>query len=164
MKKLIITGGVLALILPFAFAGAQMGAMMNWNDAKSDQVGMMQYVEDKAVGADLHDKLETLMEKMMDGTLTETEANNLADLAKQYPGQYGMMMGRLNDSGLVGYSPSDVNGGYYGMHGGMMGGWGGGHMEGLLWVGTLVWLTMLVWLIVGLLAIVLLWRKVRSNQ
>lgn len=147
-KKYIIAGTLLSFLIPF-MVSAHMGPM-NWSDVEEgDQTGMMQYIEDKALGTELHEKMEALMEKMMEGTLTEEEANELAGLAKEFPGPYGMMMGRFDGDGFGGKD-------FYGMHRGM---WGGS-MYGHSWVSGFSWLTEIVWLIVGVLAIAWLWRRV----
>lgn len=136
--------------LSFAHAG----------DADFSQAGtvpeMMRYMEDSVLGEELHEEMEGLMVKMMDGTMNETEARRMAELMQSYPGPYGMMMSRLGWSGGGGM----MRGGDFG-RGGMpwtnMMNFGGG-----FWGGAMS-LASIVWLIVGILAAVWLWQQITKK-
>lgn len=135
----------LALGLPM-LAMAHMGAV---NFDSADVPLMMRYVEDRVMGEELHEEMESLMLKMMSGQLTQAEADELADLMRQYPGPQGMMMYRL---GAGSWQQSG-----WGMPWTMMGGFG-------LWNswGWVAGLGMVLWLAVGALLVALLWKQINK--
>jgi hypothetical protein len=139
MKKLLIFISIL-LGIPL-FAGAH-GTEGDFGDIQTG-AGMMQYIEDKALGEELHEEMEELMVKVMAGTLTEEESGRLAELMDQYPGPMGMMMDRMMGMGTTGFGT------------GMVG-------VGSFWV-WIVGLTTAVWLVVGVLAVMWLWKQIRKQ-
>lgn len=153
MKKTYIALLALVFAVP-VFAAAHGASMMGFSN---DYTGpeMMTYIEDQVLGDDLHAEMEGLMEKMIGGELTQTEANRLTTLMQEYPGPYGMMMGRI---GMT----QGFGGGYGSSHNMMWGGhMGYGYAGGYTLVHWLCALTVFVWLIVGLLAI--LWFLKKGN-
>ena len=134
---------VVILGLPL-FAGAH--GMMNFNEIQSGN-GMMQYVEEQAVGSELHEEMESLMIKTLSGSLSEEEAGRMVELMNQYPGAGSMMMNRM-----VGTSS--------GLGWGMMG-WGVNAFWNFWSVLTVLMYT--VWLTVGILAVVWLWRNIAKK-
>ena len=128
------------------------GTMMDFGSLQTGPA-MMEYVEDQALQNDeLHEEMEDLMIGMMGGELSETEATRLAQLVDEYPGAGGMMMNRINMEG------SSWNGNWsmmQGLHNGVSG-------IGLffLWFIPLLWI---VWLVVGILAIVWLWKQIQKK-
>lgn len=156
-KKYFLILPIFLLAIPwFAFAHGMAG----FSDVKSG-VDMMRYVEDMGMGGGLHEEMETLMMKMMTGSLTEQEANRISEITKQYPGPSGMMTGRmmrsfgddssksLNEKGrdynMMRWSNWDMGWGWFGF-------WAFAGMLGIL-----------VWLIVGVLAAVWLWRQISKK-
>jgi len=142
MKKFI----TLSLIIFPLVVGAHSGFGMNFSDIQ-DGVGMMRYLEDRSLGGELHEQMEGLMNKMIAGTLTEAEADQLVGLMNQYPGPSGIMMNRL--------------GGFGGW--GMMS-WGGSYRAG--WSGFWFWLMALgglIWLGAGALLLVWLWKQINKK-
>jgi len=122
------------------------GNMMDFNDAQGSSA-MMLYVEEQALDSEIHEDMEGLMEKMMSGTLTQSEADRLGTFMEEHPGPYGMMMNRFlstrafGDEDMMGWNNT------------MPGFW--------------VWLcgaTLLVWLAVGVLAIVWLWKQITKKE
>jgi hypothetical protein len=125
--------------------------------------GMMGQIERQALPNATHEEMESLMEKMMAGTLTGTESARLVELMNDYPGPYGMMVNRMMDS------PGYYSGGYpYDMIGGR---WGPGAQDvgtGMPWwifgiMGALVAILVIIWIIVGLLLVIRLARKLSSH-
>lgn len=98
-------------------AGAH-GPMMSFDEAISAR-GTMQYLEDRALGNELHEEMEGLMAKMMSGDLSEAEADRLLSFMNKYPGPMSMMMNRMSQRG--------AGAGQWGMMGwgGTFGGWNG---------------------------------------
>ena len=58
---------------------------------------MMFEIEDKILDDATHEKMEELMDKMMEGTLTEDELGELGTLGEEYPAPYTMMFERFSD-------------------------------------------------------------------
>lgn len=119
-------------------------------DSVHSGMGLMQYVEDKALGSELHEEMEDLMTKMMNETLNEDEANRLITLMNQHPGPYGMMMNRLTDSDLSGNFPAAG----FPM---MMGYPGSFYSWGFQVIG-------LIWLVAGIMLIAFLWKKIANKS
>jgi hypothetical protein len=143
MKEILFTSIIIALLPVYSFAHG--GSMMDFNELQTGPE-MMEYVEDSALGEELHEEMEDLMLKMMSGTLTQTEADRTSQLMGQYPGPYGMMMNRLGWSGNSGSGWS------------MMSGWNSTVGWGIVWLWVLV-LSGFVWLAVGILLLIWLIRK-----
>lgn len=154
MKKTIFIMLVALFALPLG-AGAHGMGMMGWgNDYTAPE--MMSYIEDRALGDEVHEEMEGLMSKMMSGELTESEAERMVALMETYPGPYGMMMGRVGMmQGYGSYGDGWGSGMPYGGH--MFGSWG--------YTGWLGMLVMIVWLAVGVLLLVRLARgNVNGNE
>jgi hypothetical protein len=66
---------------------------------------IMRYIEDAALGEEVHEEMEELMTKMMAGSLNETEAKRIIELMNEHPGPHGMMMNRMG-MGAAMMSPS----------------------------------------------------------
>lgn len=132
----------------FAHGGADTGG----------DFGMMREIEDKALGNELHEEMEGLMTKMMSGAMTEQESERMLELMNNYPGPNGMMMGRMMATqGMVG-SPA-------GTTTGMMNGYGM-MSRGALAMGFWGWLIIapyIVWTLVGVLAVLWLWRQIKNK-
>ena len=127
------------LLLPVS-AGAQ--GMMGF-DGQVKGPGMMTRVEERALGDDIHEEMEDLMEKMMAGNLTDAEESRLVTLMNEYPGPYGTMLSRM----MYGSLPS---GAYSGAGGWMYGMMGSGTVGLALWtLGILTFLNLVVWLVGG---------------
>lgn len=137
--------------------------MAHFSDVKNG-IDMMRYVEDMGMGGSLHEEMESLMSKMMTGSLSEQEANRMSEITKQYPGPSGIMAGRMMGYGISGdnsYKSLDEKGkGYdmmrwdkWGMNWGWFGFWAFVGMLGIL-----------VWLIVGILATIWLWNQVSRKN
>lgn len=125
--------------------------------------GMMGQIERQALPNATHEEMESLMEKMVAGTLTGTESARLVELMNDYPGPYGMMASRMTSG--QGY----YGGGYpCGM---MSGTWGPGAQNagtGIPWwifgtLGALVAILVIIWIIVGVLLVIRLARKLSSH-
>ncbi len=158
MKKIIITA-ILALV--FSATGAMAHGPMSFSEAEGSGVGMMRFVEETAIAnPELHEEMEGLMQKMMEGTLTEEEAGKVAEYMKQYPGPQGMMIGRMMSGGGMG-----LRGGKTGGWGDMMGNWAGGaawwHGTWFLWVHVISFI--LVWAFLAL-AIIALWKWLEKQK
>ncbi|MEX1063716.1 MAG: hypothetical protein WED06_00055, partial [Candidatus Paceibacterota bacterium] len=93
MKKYIISFIVFVLLSP-VFVSAH--GMVDGFDEVTTGPGMMRYIEDTALGEELHEEMEDLMVKMISGQLTESEAGRVVTLMNQYPGPHALMMNRLN--------------------------------------------------------------------
>lgn len=148
MKKLIVTLSISLFILPI-LVGAHSGGgdmMADFSDIDID-TEMIQFIEDKALGEELHEEMEGLMVRMMSGNLTEVEAERTIELMEEYPAPHSMMMNRLTG---MNFSQS----------GGIMP-WTG-MMGGGFWF-WILWLTSIVWLVVGILVIVWLWKKITKK-
>ena len=137
---------ILAIVFLVPLSAGAHGSMMDFGSAQYD---MMQSIEGQALQNDqLHEEMEGLMDKMMSGNLTNEESGRLAQFMNQYPGPMSMMMNRV---GMM-------NGNWSGSQN-MMNGWG---LTGVTTGTFFVWLsivTLMVWLIVGVLAIILIWKK-----
>jgi len=131
--------------------------MMDFNSS-SAAPEMMRYIEDKALASnELHEEMEDLMAKMMQGKLTETEANRMVEIMNQYPGPMGMMMTRLgmNQNMRGGNLPQNMMN---------MMNWGFGFS---VWISVWFWLVFLcviIWLVVGVLAAIWLWKQIQNKQ
>lgn len=145
MQKILLS---LLLILPFVVVAH--GDSTSFEDAGTP-AEMMRFIEDTALGEELHEEMEELMEKMMSGTMDQGEAEHMAELMQENPGPHGMMMGRIGMMG--GFGPALSGGGMFSGH--MSGGYG--------LAGWLFSLIPFVWLIVGLLVIVLLIKKINTK-
>lgn len=114
-----------------------------------NRFNMMRVVEDKALGDDVHEEMETLMQKMMSGNLSKEETNRLVELMNQYPGPNAMMMNRMmmgsqrEEQHLCGMDMLAVPG-----------------ISGIFGIGALLFILFhLVWGLVGILAVIWLWKK-----
>lgn len=157
MKKLIFVLGLGIIVAP-AFVSAQ--GIVNFSEAKTPY-GMMQYLENKALGQESYNEATDLMGKMMAGKLTETEADKLADLMNKHPGPMGMMTGQygaLGGYGMMAGSRNYSDWNNFGMR--HMGYWGGEDSGAWSWVGGLL---SVVWLLISILALVWLWQKVTKK-
>lgn len=96
MKKYILLV-VITLLVPLWVAAH--GESVEFNETQASQ-DMMRYIEDQALGDELHEEMEGLMTKMMTGELSQEGADRLAELMEQYPGPHGMMMGRMMGMGF----------------------------------------------------------------
>lgn len=143
MKQLsfVIAVFVASAVVASAHGPAQFG------DAEGG-AGMMRYIEDQALQDDAtHDKMEALMNKMMAGTLSETEAGEVMQFMQGQPGAFGMMMNRLGSEALMRKGAQSGFGGMMGAGGMMSSGWMG-NMAGLYWS---YWITIvLLWIFLGL--------------
>ena len=113
---------------------------------------MMESIEDQALGSELHEEMENLMEKMMLGSLTNEEVNRMIELMQQYPMPANMMMNRMMGTNMMAAMAN----------GNLMDGWGmmsGFNMMGNGWF-WLAALSFLVWLAVGVLAIIWLIQRI----
>ena len=129
------------------------GMMMDFDTLETGPA-MMEYVEDQALQNDeLHEEMEELMGKMMAGDLAEAEATRLAQLMDEYPGVGGMMMNRMGM--LAPYGTEGSRSGIQGFHNGVSG-------VGLLFL-WFIPLLCIVWLVVGILAIVWLWKQIQKK-
>ena len=150
MKKIIFVALLIITMTPlFSFA------YMEGYTKDAGAFYMMRSIEDRALGDELHEEMEDLMIKMMSGSMNEEEAQRMVELMNEYPGVQGIMMGRMM---MANYS--DNNYGWSGMTmpwGMMSGSWGLGLFS---WFGALL---SIVWLLVGVLAMVWLWKKI-SNK
>lgn len=144
MKKPIFISVLSLFLLPFV-VGAHGGSASNFNELQAGSE-MMEYIEEQSLGADLHAEMEALMEKMIDGTMTEEETGQIISFMKENPGPYNMMMNRI---GMMNQSSS------YG---------GFGHMftgGGLSW---LMGIWSVIWLAIGVLVILWLWKQVTKDN
>lgn len=144
MRKTII--GIATLLL-FPLLILAHGPAADFDDVSTGPE-MMRFIEDRALGEELHEEMEGLMTKMMAGTMTENEAGRMAELMNQYPGPQGMMMSRM----------MGMN---FGWDGGMMP-WGGMFGWGGFWF-WMITLTSLVWLAAGILLIAWLWKQIMKK-
>jgi len=141
-----------ALILSLTIVFVPSVVFAHTSDSDSLEVGgtMMNYVETTSVGDDIHEEMELLMDKMIDGTLDEPGANRMVELMEEYPGPYNMMMSRV----------SGQNNDSYGANNGMWGGhmFGGGSWSWLMGVWSIIWL------LLGVLGVVWLWKQVTKDN
>ncbi len=150
MKYTVITGIILLFMLVPPLVLAHGG---NATGSTDSPAGMMRMMEDRAVDGETYREMEQLMRNMMAGELTKEESTRLTELMQEHPGVHATMMNRMTG----------------GSAGGMMSGAAMPMMEtgsvqqmpsalmGLLWMSGLLYL---VWLIVGVLAIIWLWRQI----
>lgn len=150
MKKLVFTLSILLLIIPIVVSAHAGEATTDFTEVQTGSE-MMRYIEDQALGEELHEEMENLMVKMMAGNMTEAEAGRMAELMEQHPGPQSMMMGRMMGAN---FEQGFGNQGMMGF-GGFMGGGG-------LWSLIMV-LISLMWLAIGALAIVWLWKQVSKK-
>lgn len=157
MKKLLSISVFVVLLPVFVFAHG--GPMMDFGELQTGSE-MMEYVEDSALGEELHEEMEELMLKMMSGALTQAEADRVSQLMEQYPGPYGMMMVRLSraDSGWNMLAPYGTEGSYSGMSG-----WNSAIGWGIVWLWVLV-LSGFVWLGVGITLLIWLLKKLLNSK
>ncbi|MDP3900861.1 MAG: hypothetical protein Q8Q38_00765 [bacterium] len=148
MKHVVIALSIALLVFPFA-AGAHAG---DAGDAGTG-FGMMRTVEDRALGDELHEEMESLMVKMMAGDMSDEEAGRMIELMDENPGPYGTMMGRMMGMQFAGTST-------LGQPLGMMS-WGAMGSGGF-WP-LLLLFAGIVWLVVGILAIVWLSRQINKK-
>ncbi|PJE50729.1 MAG: hypothetical protein COV29_03270 [Candidatus Yanofskybacteria bacterium CG10_big_fil_rev_8_21_14_0_10_36_16] len=146
--KKIFVSSLIALFLVPVFVFAHGGMMLDFDEV-GDGYNMMRYVEDQAVGDEIHEEMEDLMTKMMSGTMTEEEADRMVELMDEYPGPHGMMMGRFMNSDDYGDGWNMMSRGHH---------WG----LGGFWF-SLMCVIHLVWLVVGVLAIVWLWKNINKK-
>lgn len=126
-------------------------------DTESAHPGMrmMHEIEDEALGDDLHEEMENLMVKMMNGTMSEGESTRMRELMEEHPGPGALMMNRLGLLGGAGMQAHNSRG-----FGGMM---GGGMMTGFGGVMLFWWINqLLVWAVLILLIIALA-KWIRKN-
>ena len=131
---------LLAMILLLPVSASSQGMMDV--DGQGIGPGMMTRVEERALGDDIHEEMEDLMEKMMAGNLTDAEESRLVTLMNEYPGPYGTMLSRM----MYGSWPPGV----YSTSGGWMYTMMGGTVGLALWtLGILTFLNLIVWLVAG---------------
>jgi len=136
------------LLLPLA-VDAHGAGMMDFGQSYTAS-RTMRDIEDRALGSELHEEMESLMAKMMSGSLTEEETGRITEIMNQYPGPSAMMMNRFGGAMGTGSSAGW----------GMMS-FGGMNAFGFwYWISTLV---VVVWLAVGILLIVWLWKKINKK-
>lgn len=159
--------GVILFLLPFlallaagcTYTSPMMGGYgpgygTGYGMVNSTGYGMMQVVEEQSMNPSVHAEMEGLMGKMIAGTLTPTEQNQLVQLMNQYPAGYSTMLNRMTGYG-------------YGTGTGAL---GGGFWQDMPYYGTMLILMpiamilgglfVLVWLIVGILAILWLLGRI----
>jgi len=93
MKRYLFASILGLFILPLLVSAHGTG-MMGF-DENGDGFDMMRYVEDQAVGDEVHEEMEDLMVKMMTGDLTQEESQRIVELMDEYPGVGGMMSSRM---------------------------------------------------------------------
>lgn len=112
----------------------------------------METLEEEMMGAVRHERMEALMDKMLTGSLTGEEQQEMMSTMRDPnagPGAISMMMrmtGGQMMGGLGGWDESSYSMGAAGF-------W--------IWV---MYLTAVVWLIVGILAIIWLWQQIVSRN
>ncbi|MBI2454235.1 MAG: hypothetical protein HYV54_01530 [Parcubacteria group bacterium] len=114
---------------------------------------MMQNLEDKALGTELQQEMQGLMNRMISGNgLTDEETNKMIGYMNQYPGPYNMMMGRMMAQNL-GWGERRDNAW------GMMNwaNWSG-------WFGVFGFVISLIWLGIGILILIWLAQKVLGKK
>lgn len=144
MKQILFALIVLGFLAPsVAFAhGGMMGV-----GSIDDGFEMMRYVEDQALGDELHEEMESLMAKMMSGSLTQEEQQRMVELMDENPGIGGMMSARM--MGMVAASPAA---GYGYMHG-----------NGDFFGAVFYWFLMSIWFLVGVLLVVWLIKNITGK-
>lgn len=157
VSQLFIAGIVISLlVLPF-WVKAHGGMMMDFDTLQPDRsIEIMESIEDKALNsAELHEEMENLMAKMMQGNLTDDEANRMVELMNKYPGVHNMMMNRMmiammnGPRGSGGFTNTDTMP------------YRPGALPGFMYFWSSIVMTFfLVWLVVGFLAIIFLYRKI----
>ncbi len=151
MKKILL----IISLLSTSFLALPVAALAHGEASGDADFGMMRFIEDQALGDELHEEMESLMVNMMAGTLTDAESERLVELMRQYPGPQAMMASRLVGMRYGGDQasrwPQGMMGGYNMMS------WGGGF--GGFWM-LFAWLGSLIWLTVGVLAVVWLWKQI----
>jgi len=122
-----------------------------------DETGyeMMRIVEEQSMNATVHEEMEGLMEKMVEGNMTSAEQDRLVELMHEYPAGYSTMMNRMlyEESGVY---PHMTGGDYWA---GMP--WWMTATMGVVMLGGVIF--GLGWLIVGILAIAWLVRQNRGS-
>jgi hypothetical protein len=140
MKNIFAILLALVLLSPL-IVGAHMGETESLELADYSPAEMMEYIENRALGAELHEEMETLMEQMMDGSLSEAGTERMVELMQKNPGPHAMMMNRIDM--IDEFDNGGMRSGNY------------GHMFGITGniMGWFLWLIMIVWLVVGILII-----------
>jgi len=124
------------------------GATMNL-EGIADGPSTMLYLEEQALGSELHEEMEKLMESMLAGNLTQEQAVRMTELMNEYPGPHAVMMNRLG--GL-----SSINGGWGMMSFGPGAGWG------TAWAWLMLF-GLVVWVVVGILTAVWLSKTISKR-
>jgi len=107
-----------------------------------DGLIMMQQVENSVLGDETFDEMESLMETMMQGEMSDSEIDRMAQVMKENPAAHSMMMNRMMHNGEnkdslrggVGHMSQSYSANLYGSH----------------W---LMFIIMIIWGVVGILAI-----------
>ncbi|MDD1719956.1 MAG: hypothetical protein LUQ25_07855 [Methanoregulaceae archaeon] len=169
MRTVIIALLVGVVVLP-CIAAAQ-GGMMG-SSGYYQGPGMVGTIEERAIGIQAHEEMEDLMEKMMRGTLNETEQERLITFMNERPGPYGMMVSRMMGGWAQGEGACcqqyGTTGTGYGMRGYGSGMMGDGSGAPVIWAAGLGFLAfagivLLVWLVVGVLLIIFLWKRISEK-
>jgi hypothetical protein len=142
MKKFIPVLVVL-FVVPF-FVSAHTGSA-SFNQITTPHE-MMFYIEDQALGDEIHEEMESLMEKMMEGSLSQEEAEQLLILMEENPVPNSIMMNRLGMTNNFGSPYGHMFGGRYNFSG---------------WLFTL---TVIIWFFVGLFTLSWFMKKPKSQK
>lgn len=140
MKKIIFVSVFLLIFLPFLSYAH--------NDSGDTSAGrgfmMMERIEDSILGDGLHEEMEGLMKKMIDGNLNNTEISRMSEIMKEYPAINGMMMNRMMYSNNPNYQDH------------MYQNWGN-NLSGIMWfTHILIW----IFLIMGIAS---LWKWLQEK-
>lgn len=100
MRYLLFALLILGSVLPLSASAHGVGEV----DATAPFVGV-QKMEDRMLGEELHEEMESLMQKMMADRLTDDEAARMVELMNRFPGAGSMMMGRM--MGMGGFGAGD---------------------------------------------------------
>lgn len=149
---------------PVGYTGYYGPGMMNGQQTGPGFMGpgMMGEVEQQALGNATYQEIQSLMLRMMSGTLNQTERARLVQLMDDHPGPYGMMMSQMMaGQGYYGsgYACSMMGGSTGPCGTGLSGGMIGWMIGGMVLIGLLV----IVWIIAGILLIVYLWRAISKK-
>jgi hypothetical protein len=149
---------LIALTLLSTFLIIPITSFAQINEEFNDGFNMMMSLEDRALGDELQEEMEVLMIKMMSGNMTESEAGKMIEFMNQYPGPQAMMMNRMlasqYQSDKAFNYPEKMMGNYN-----VMNGINRGTISSLHWFLVLM---CAVWFVVGILAIIWLWKQINK--
>lgn len=147
-KQIFFALSAVIFVLPL-FLGAHIG---DSDGEYGSPNSMMMYVEEGSIDTETYARMEALMEKMLDGTMNEEEADQMVLLMRENPGPYNMMMGRMRAQD---YIMDGSNTGMWDSH--MFGGSPG-------WSGWFWQAGMLIWFTLGALLLVMLVKKLINSK